>query len=110
MVAHIPPTARVLVRHMLSSLLLAIVAVPAARAGFVPLDNQSTCFAHCRAEEVVVNHQETAAGSFVWDGQAIVTADDMPDGEAFANMYVSTAVIGDTCMIGSAEGGGWGWG
>lgn len=110
MVANNPSIARAFVPHLISTLLLAIVAVPAARAGFVPLDNQSTCYAHARAENVVVNQQESAAGSFVWDGQTNVGADDYPRGEASANSYVSTAVIGDTCMIGDAEGGGFGWG
>jgi hypothetical protein len=91
----------------LSGLLLASVAAP-GWAGFVPLDNQSTCFAHARAEAVVDNQQQNAVGTFVWDGQVHASADDLPIGQAFADMYVSTATFGDTCMIGDAEGGGFG--
>ena len=93
----------------LSGVLLASLAAP-GWAGFVPLDNQSICFAHARAGAVVDNQQQNAVGTFVWDGQVQASADNMPMGHAFADMYVSTVTIGDTCMIGSAEGGGFGSG
>lgn len=85
--------------------LLAIFAVP-ARAGFVPLDNQSMCFAHARAGNVVVDLPHNATGSWDWDGQATADADDSPRAVASAYMFLSTVSSGDSCMVADAEGGG----
>lgn len=105
MVASNPLYARAFARSVLAALLAALLTAPCAWAGFVALGNQSVCYSHSSAGNVVTEQTNPAAGSFFWDGQASTIADDLPDGYGSSDMYLNTLTTGnDSCFIANGDG------